>query len=149
MAAWVQKELTTMIYKGLREFYDARGGAFSKESEYGRNHWIDRIGGPGGPAFVIPGHTIVDGKVKFTSRSARMRVRFVHDTGDLYAVLQGKTLEEADGPVLLLGTVAGEPDEVDAFIGAWKDSEVLGRALTWFTDRIVAFEGRPREHPHS
>ena len=149
MAAWVQKELMTLIYKGLREFYDARGGTFSEESEYGGHHWIDRIGGPLSPVVVIPGFTVIDGKVEFIVRPAAMRVGFVHDTGDLYAVLQGKTLEEEDGPVLLLGTVAGEPDEVDSFMGDWKDSEHLGRPLSWFTDRIAAFEGGLREHPHS
>ena len=141
----------TMIYKGLREFYDARGGTFSEESEYGMYHWIDRICGPPHPAVVVSGLTVIDEQEVVIVRAAwdRLRVSFVHDTGDIYAVLHGTGPEESGGPVVLLGTVAGEPDQVDAFMDDWKDGEGLGRPLSWFTDRIAAFEGGLREPPHS
>ena len=105
-------------YATLDDFYTARSGSRSGESDYGSFN--------------------VDDLNAFNSKPLRgtygnIRVTHVHNTGDFYA------LECYTGHVILLGTVDNTYDErlVYQHFGDWADCEAPGRPLSWFKERLI------------
>ena len=118
-------------FENIEAFYTARGGRFSPESDYGGFNWDDHaVDSWIRPPHISSGHSYM--------------VVHARETGDWYAA-RGIT----DGPVLLLGTLArpGVPEkDVHEFFRDWADRNGPGRPLSWFRDRIAAFnEQNPRE----
>lgn len=105
-------------YSTIDDFYVARGGSISGESDYGV-HNIDDLNA-------------------FNERPLRgnygnIRVSHVHNTGDFYA------MECVTGRVILLGSVDSVLDEPiihNHFID-WADGEDMGRPLSWFKERLA------------
>ncbi len=105
-------------YASIDDFYTARGGSRSGESDYG-------------------GYNIDDLRA-FNERPLRgsygnIRVSHVHNTGDFYA------LEYSTGRVILLGSVGDNIDEPTVYnhFGDWADGEGQGRPLSWFKERLA------------
>ena len=118
-------------FKNIEAFYTARGGRHSLESDYGGFNWDDHAV----DSWIRPPHI---------SSGHRYMVAHVGETGDWYA-----TRGMADGPVILLGTLErpGVPEkDVHEFFRDWADGNGPGRPLSWFRDRIAAFnEKNPRD----
>ena len=118
-------------FNNIEEFYTARGGRLSPESDYGGFNWDDQTA----DSWIRPPHI---------SKGHRYLVVHAWETGDWYAAR-----DVTDGPVVLLGTLErpGVPErDVHQFFRDWADRDGPGRPLSWFRDRIAAFnEKYPKE----
>lgn len=125
---------TPEVYRSMKAFHRRRGGARSAESDYGSNHYDDysALGG-GAPGSV--------------------RVTYVHDTGDFYAIDQSNPETAEQSRVALLGALAGQdgtpmpPEKADELMRGWLAPPGAGRPLSWFVARIQerARSGRLKE----
>ena len=120
-------------FKNIEAFYKARGGRFSPESDYGGFNWDDHAV----DSWIRPPHLSTD---------HRYMVVHARETGDWYTARGVR-----DGPVILLGTLArpGVPEkDVHQFFRDWDDRNGPGRPLSWFRDRIAAFNDKnPSQNP--
>ena len=105
-------------YETLDDFYTARGGRISGESDYGA-HNIDDLG-----AFNLK---------PLRGTWGDIRVSHVHSTGDFYA------LEYCTGHVVLLGFVDHTLEEaiINEHLSDWADCKEPGRPLSWFKQRLL------------
>ena len=76
----------------------------------------------------------------------RWRVSYVRDTGEIYAVLLGRTL----GPVFVLGTVPPDPTDdqnrrywgtLEQILDGWAERCAEPNSLAWVRDRLADQNG--------
>lgn len=121
-------------YPNIAIFHRRRGSAGSAESDYGANHYDDysTLGG------------IAAGAV---------RVTYVHDTGDFYAIDESDGYNVEYARVALLGTLVNpdrtpaSPEKANALMEGWLPRTGQGRPLSWFVSRLneVNRNGSPRQ----
>ena len=109
--------MTTSTFKNPEEFHLARGSQNSLESDYGGGNHDDL------------------GIFQAGQSANRILVTHVDRTGDFYAQ------DPYTGRVALLGVVTpGFPEkEVHQGFEDWADGDGPGRPLSWFQEKIAAF----------
>ena len=120
-----------IAFSGLTEFYEARGGERSPESDYGFQNWDARIHVGCTGCITRPFHSCAMLR-RLREIHVQLRVVHVQHTGDLYAV-------SAD-TLWLLDTVPDElpKPQVHSYFIDWAESPGPGRSISWFTARIAA-----------
>ena len=122
-----------IAFSNLAEFYGAREGERSPESDYGFQNWDDRIqrGCTGYSTRAFHPRAM---QRHLQEVNGRLRVAHVQHTGDFYAVHAG-----SPGTVWLLGTVPDELPEpqVHGYFPDWAQSEGPVRPLNWFRALIA------------
>ena len=113
-----------MAFSRLTEFYEARGGEPSPESDYGFQNWDARIHVGCTGCITRPFHSC--------DMLRRLREVHVQHTGDLYA--------GSANTLWLLDTVPDElpKPQVHSYFVDWAESPGPGRSISWFTDRTAA-----------
>lgn len=121
------------VYPNTAIFHRRRGSAGSAESDYGANHYDDysTLGGIAGGA---------------------VRVTYVHDTGDFYAIDESDGYNVEYSRVALLGALVNpdrtpmSPEQANALMHGWLTRTGQGRPLSWFVSRLNEIDrsGAPR-----
>lgn len=112
---------TPPVYRNLKTFLEHRGGDHSLEDYYGRNHYDD--------------YSIFSSR-----RPGHISVRYILETGDLYAIDEA---HEALSRVILftrLQDAAGRPlppNEVSRILRGWAAPGGPGRPISWFVQRLT------------
>ena len=112
-----------IAFSGLTEFYEARGGERSPESDYGFQNWDARIHLGCTRCIIRPFHSC--------DMLRRLREVHVQHTGDLY-------VGSAD-TLWLLDTVPDElpKPQVHGYFVDWAESPGPGWSISWFTARTA------------
>ena len=108
------------VYANLKTFLERRGGAHSPEDYYGCNHYDD--------------YSIMNGP-----QPGRISVRYIEETGDLYAIDESR---EEHSRVALLGRLEEgpgrpmPPNRVSRTLQGWAAPDRRGRPISWFVNRL-------------
>ena len=120
----------------LADFYEARGGGYSGESDYG-NFNVDDLG-----VGLSRAREVAETGVEFVPYGdPHYRVTYVHDTGDFYVV---ENRFDTSAEVALLGSVGPGHDEPEVYVHFtdWARGDGPGRPFSWFVKRIASYPGR-------
>ena len=120
----------------LDDFYKARGGGYSGESDYG-NFNVDDLG-----VGLNRVREAAETGVEFVPYgNPNYRVTYVHDTGDFYAV---ENRFDTSAEVALVASVGPghEEREVYAHFADWAEGDGPGRPFSWFVERAASYPGR-------
>ena len=120
----------------LDDFYEARGGGYSGESDYGKFN-RDDLG-----VELSRVREVAETGVEFVPYGdPNYRVTYVHDTGDFYAM---ENRFDTSAEVVLLGSVGPGHEEPEVYVhfADWARGDDPGRPFSWFVERIASYPGR-------